>query len=261
MKHAYTEAAVHALSANVHLLKAGHGDPVLVLHHDVGNPGWLPFYDALASHFSVYVPSHPGFGKSDRLDWMRTVRDMAAAYQWILEKLGIERVSVVGLGFGGWIAAEMSTMCPHRFRKMVLVGAMGLQPREGEILDQFLISTIDYVEAGFHDPKTFTELYGEEPSGDQLELWEINREMTTRIAWKPYMYSQELPFLLPSVATPALIVWGRDDKIVPLECGEMYRSLLPNAKLKVLERCGHFAEVEQAQELAQLTMDFLTAAD
>ena len=73
---------------------------------------------------------------------------------------------------------------------MVLVNAMGMQPRSGEILDQFLINTIDYIRSGFADQDNYAELYSAEPTLDQLEQWEINREMTSRIAYKPYMFDQ-----------------------------------------------------------------------
>jgi 2-hydroxy-6-oxonona-2,4-dienedioate hydrolase len=80
--------------------------------------------------------------------------------------------------------------------------------------------------------------------------------MTFRIAWKPYMYSQSLPYLLGGVRAPALVVWGRQDRVVPLECGERYSWLLPNARLVVIEECGHCVEMERPEELAKLVSRF-----
>ena len=60
------------------------------------------------------IPSHPGFGKSPRLDWIMTVRDLAGWYLDALDDLGLGRVNVMGLSLGGWIAAEMAAMCPHQ---------------------------------------------------------------------------------------------------------------------------------------------------
>jgi len=250
------ESFVELAGAKIEMLKAGTGRPLLVLHHDIGNPGWLPFYDDLARDFTVHVPSHPGFGKSERLDWMRTVRDMAIFYNWFIEHLGLESLVTVGLGFGGWIAAEMGMMCHHDSSRLVLAGAMGIQPSKGEILDQFLISTIDYVKAGFLDEKNYVDLYTAEPTVDQLEQWEINREMTSRIAFKPYMFDQTMPYLIRGLSTPTLIVWGRDDRVVPLACGEQYRDAIPKARFEILAGCGHSIEVEKPAELARLVRDF-----
>lgn len=261
MAHTWNEGVIEVAGGKVHYLTSGAGEPLLILHRDVGNPGWLPFYEQMARYCTVYVPSHPGFDKSDRPEWMRNVRDMAVVYQWVIKELRLaaqpNALSMVGLGFGGWIAAEMATMDHHQLKKLVLVSAMGMKPSRGEIMDQFLLYTTDYIRAGFHDPGTMEALYGKEPDVDQLVTWEINREMTTRIAWKPYMFNQAFPVLLKGVDTPTLIVWGKEDKIAPVNCGERYMQALPRAEFVTLNECGHFVEVEKADELAKLTLEFL----
>jgi len=255
---ASTETFVQLGGSKVQLLKGGSGDPVVVLHQDVGNFGWLPFHEELSKKFTVFVPSSPGFDKSDRPEWARNVRDLAGLQQWLLKSLNLENVPLIGLGFGGWLAAEMVTLAPRQFKALVLVGAAGIQPKVGEIMDQFLVPTTEYTRAGFHDQAKFDKLYGVDPDLDQLEVWEINREMTTRVAWKPYLFNPGLPHLLPSVGIPSLVVWGKDDKQVPLNCGELYVEALPNARLEVFENCGHYVEIEKPDQLAKLTIDFLS---
>jgi pimeloyl-ACP methyl ester carboxylesterase len=254
---AHTEESVEVASGKIHFMKGGQGDSLLVLHDDVGSPGWLPFYATLAESFTVYVPSHPGFGSSDRPTWMRSVRDMAIVEQWMLTELGIEATHVVGLGFGGWIAAEMATMCQHRFNSMTLIGAAGIKPTEGEIADQFLLSGEEFAKLGFSNPERFAEIYGSEVSLDQQEAWEVNREMVARIAWEPYLFNQTLPYLLPSVKMPTLIVWGSEDKVVPLSCGKRYNDLLPNSRLEVIGGSGHSVSFEKPEELAALIKGFI----
>ncbi|HWO86039.1 MAG TPA: alpha/beta fold hydrolase, partial [Stellaceae bacterium] len=151
----WSESVVEVAGTKLHLARAGSGRPVVVLHHDIGSPDRLPFYDELAGHFDVLVPHHPGYGKSERPQWLRNVRDVAVIYQRLLSDLGVERASLIGLGFGGWIAAEMATMAPREFHRLVLVGAMGLKPPEGDIFDQAIVSYLDYARAGFHDQEAF----------------------------------------------------------------------------------------------------------
>jgi pimeloyl-ACP methyl ester carboxylesterase len=251
-----TESFIEVAGGRVQMLRAGSGRSLFVLHHDIGNPGWLPFYDILAGSFSVHVPSHPGFGQSERPEWMRTVRDMAIVYEWLLRKLSVEPVVMVGLGFGGWLAAEMAAMCRHSLSHLILANPMGLQPQEGEILDQFLINTIDYVRFGFENQDKYIEQYTAEPTLDQLEQWEINREMTSRIAYKPYMFDQTLPQLSSGIATPTLIIWGARNRIVPLVCGDQYRNAIPGAKLESISAAGHFLEMEKPAELAKMVQEF-----
>jgi pimeloyl-ACP methyl ester carboxylesterase len=252
----WRESVVELAEIKLHLARAGSGRPVLVLHHDIGSPDRLDFYDALADRFDVLVPHHPGYGKSERPQWLRGVRDVAVMYQWLLSGLGIERASLIGLGFGGWIAAEMATMAPREFRRLVLVGAMGLKPPEGDILDQAILSYIDYARAGFHDQQAFARVYGDVTT-DQLVEWDICREMSFRIAWKPYMYNQTLPHLLGGVNTPALVVWGDDDKVVPRSAGERYAALLPKARFEIVQRAGHCVEMEQPEALVALVRPFI----
>jgi pimeloyl-ACP methyl ester carboxylesterase len=242
----------------------GEGPPALVLHHDIGAPERPAFYDALARHFTVFAPAHPGYDGSPRPSWMRSVRDMAVVYQGLLAQQAATRepgtVTLIGLGFGGWIAAEMATMAPRAFRRLVLVGAMGLKPERGEIVDQALLSYIDYVRRGFADQTAFDRVFGPEPPTSRLEQWDLNREMTFRIAWKPYMYSPTLPHLLGAVATPTLIVWGADDHIVPRECGERYAKSLANARLQIVDDAGHFVDMEKPDELARVVWHFVSEA-
>jgi pimeloyl-ACP methyl ester carboxylesterase len=254
----WSERQLSLSGIELHVARAGSGRPILVLHHDTGSLDRLPFYDALAEKFDVVVPHHPGYGRSTRPNWMRHVRDIAAIYQWMLADLGIERAALVGLGFGGWIAAEMAALAPRDFDRLVLVGAMGMKPPTGEIFDQALVSYIDYAMAGFHDPAAFARVYGE-VSTDQLVQWDLCREMSFRIAWKPYMYSQTLPHLLGGVRAPALVVWGAEDRIVPKSAGEAYAEALPHARLEIVPHCGHCVDMEKPEALARLVTDFLAA--
>ena len=81
--------------------------------------------------------------------------------------------------------------------------------------------------------------------------------MSFRIAWKPYMYSQTLAHLLGAVRAPALLVWGDDDKVVPLSAGRRYATALPNAELQTVTACGHCVDMEKPDELARLVTAFL----
>jgi pimeloyl-ACP methyl ester carboxylesterase len=253
----WASSTVEAGGTKLYVKRAGRGRPVLVLHHETGTLDDLPFYDALAANQQVIVPHHPGYSRSERPDWMRSVRDIAVVYRGLLSELKVAKPALVGLGFGGWIAAEMATMAPADLSHLVLVGAMGIKPPQGDILDLAVTGYIDYTRAAFHDQKAFDRVYGAEPSVDQLEMWDICREMSFRIAWKPYMYSQTLPYLLKSMRAPALVVWGDDDKVVPISAGKRYLESLPDAHLEIVRSCGHAVDMEQPEALAKLVTNFI----
>ena len=247
----WSDKAIEIAGTKIHYTRAGKGTPLLVLHHDFGTPDRLPVYDQLAQSFDVIIPHFAGWGRSQRAEWMRSARDVAVMSQAILAELHAEKPVLLGLGFGGWIAAEMATMAPHAFSKLVLVGPMGIKPDEGYILDQAIISYIDYARAAFHEQKAFEAVFGN-VSTDQLEAWDVAREMSFRIAWKPYMYSQTLPHLLSSVKTPSLIVWGEHDQIVPVSTARQWQKAIANAKIEFVKGSGHAVDMEKPAELVKL---------
>ncbi len=256
MASGWSDSEIALGDVKIQLARGGGGRPVLVLHHDIGTLPRLPFYDALARHFDVLVPGHPGYGRSERADWLRNVRDVAVLYQRLLSDLGIERPSLVGLGFGGWIAAEMATMAPAAWHRVVLVGAMGVKPPQGDILDQAILSYLDYARAGFHDPAAFARVYGE-VSTDQLVEWDLCREMSFPIAWNPYKYPQTHPHHVGGVKAPALVVWGEDDRVVPKSAGELYAARLPRARFETVAGAGHCVDMEEPEALARLVAAFI----
>lgn len=236
----------------IHYMKKGTGAPLVMLHHSISSHGWLPLYDRLAKSFTVYAPDLPGFGTSQRPDWARSARDLGIMLQLMMHDLGLQGVTLVGAGFGGWIAAEMATMNQDRLARLVLIGAAGIQPREGDIVDQLVVDYVDYVKLGFHQEALFNQMFGEDPSRETRVLLYAGREMTMRVTWKPWMFDRALPMLLRGVQTPALVVWGAHDRIIPLDCGKQFAEALPNATLHVVEEGGHLLDFEAPESVAAL---------
>ena len=248
----WTESATEVAGLAIRYLRGGNGPAAVVLHHSSGNLGWIPFYEALARRFTVTVPDLPGYGQSDRPAWAREPRDIAILMSHFLTRVAPPKPALIGLGFGGFIAAELAAVNQDRVGALVLVGAAGLQPEEGEILDQMLIGHSDYMMAGFRDEARYTDFFGEEPAKDVRELWDFSREMTARLSWKPYMFNRRLAPVLGEVQTPALVVAGGEDKVVPLACARQYAAALPNAALEIIEGAGHCLDYEEPEALAAL---------
>jgi pimeloyl-ACP methyl ester carboxylesterase len=257
----FTEEFVEAAGVRIQLRRGGRGAPLLVLHSELGVPGWLRAYAQLAQHFTVYVPSLPGFGQSARPDWIVSVRDLAAWVTWCVRDLKLSQpLPVIGFSLGGWIAAEIATMNASLFTKIVLVGAAGLQPEEGQVWDYFVHSSREAFAQAFCDPAQapeYAQYYGKAWTPEEEFQAELNREMAARLLWKPYMRSHTLLALLRGIATPTLVVWGREDAIIPLNVGQRYVRAIPGATAKVLDRCGHLPEMEQPEAFAQVVLDFL----
>jgi pimeloyl-ACP methyl ester carboxylesterase len=256
----FTEKFVEVGGHKVQLFSGGSGEPLLILHGAGGNRGWLRYVQALSEQFTVYLPAHPGFGASDRPEWIETVQDLACFYTWFQEKQGLESVRAIGFSLGGWLAAEMAVMCHHAFSRLMLVDAIGIKPHKSEITDVFIISPAQVAELTFHNPRQapeYGQLYEQTPTPEQRELAERDREMAVRLGWKPYAHDPRLPALLARVEVPTRIIWGKQDRLVPLECGELYQKAIPNAELVVIDNCGHTPQVEKPDEFVKVALGFL----
>jgi pimeloyl-ACP methyl ester carboxylesterase len=189
----FVERTVDVIGSSVTVLEAGSGPPLLILHEELGHPGALAWHDEMAKSHRLVVPVQPGF-RGPRIGWMRTVRDLAVFYGFLLRQEGLAGCDVIGFSFGGWVAAEMAVNDPALFRRMALVAPFGLKPKTDFIMDMFPISSLDYLRASVRDPEAtpeFAALYGE-ATPKRIEDWEDARTECARLGWQPYMNNPSL---------------------------------------------------------------------
>lgn len=243
------------------IIRGGHGNPILVLHEEMGYPGWLQWQTDLGEHRNLVIPMHPGFGVTERLDWMSSVRDLAGFYNRFLGEQGMFPIDVIGFSLGGWIAAEMAACFPHVFRRMVLVAPAGIRPPEGEIFDIYDKYPKAILAASVNDPENtpeFDRLFTDREKMEQFEAWEDARTQTARLAWEPYMYNPSLVPLLAGVSgISTMILWGRQDGIIPSGTAAAYHEAIENSKVALIDDCGHRPEIERRDIFVSLVSEFL----
>jgi pimeloyl-ACP methyl ester carboxylesterase len=244
------------------LIRRGNGSPLLVLHDELGFPGWMSWNERLAASKELVIPLQPGTGVTPRIPWIRSYRDVAGFYAQFLRQLSFGPVDVVGFSAGGYIAAEMAAACPELFRSMVLVAPMGIKPAEGEILDIFAMSVRNHVAATVTQVEAaeYPLIYGGEITPAQFEAFEDARAEATRLGWEPFMHNPSLPFLLAGAENvPALLVWGTEDLVVPRGCIDAYAEVLGNSRVVTIAGVGHRPEIEAPDEFVEAVSEFFTS--
>jgi len=255
----HSESTVEIAGCTIRVMRGGKGAPLLYLHGASGAGPWSPMMARLAEHYDVIVPEHPGFGASDTPDWLDNIHDLAHFYVDFVRAFGLEKVHLVGLSLGGWIAAEMAVRDPSAMRSLVLVAPAGVSVPGVARNDIFLWSPEETAKNLFHDPAWAGRM--PTPANDDEVMVALKNRMTTaKLGWSPRFHNPHLRKWLHRVTAPTLIVWGDDDKVLPPDFGPAYRDLIPGATLEVIPACGHLPHVEKAPEVAARTLSFLKGA-
>jgi pimeloyl-ACP methyl ester carboxylesterase len=254
----FQEEMLDVRGVKIQMLKGGSGDPLLYLHSAGGEIVWLPFFEQLSQKYTVYLPAHPGFSKSEGLDRIDTMEDLVFHYTDLMDQLGLTQPYVAGLSLGGWLAAELATRYPHRMRKLALINAVGLRVPGAPIADLFAATPAELRNLVFHDPnsdlaKTFVP---DAPSPEVLENTMKAREATARVGWNPYLCNPKLRDRLYRITVPTLIMWGDSDRLVPLAHGQAYHEGIAGSKLVLLEKCGHAPPFEKPEETVKVLAEF-----
>jgi pimeloyl-ACP methyl ester carboxylesterase len=243
--------------------RGGSGAPLLYLHSAGGETFWFPFHEALAQHFEVFAPAHPGADRSEGLDQIRDMEDLAFHYLDFIDHMGWPRVRVVGSSLGGWIAAELATRWSDRLEKMVLVDPVGLHVegapigplwelgREPERLREWIFADPQSMLAQMMIPPL-------EQIPEPLLVMQLQAaEAAARVAWSPYLHNPKLRGRLHRVRVPTLVIHGAEDRLVPPAHGRAYADGIPGARLELIPRCGHMPIFEATERFVELTVGFL----
>ena len=250
---------INFAGATIDLWEGGSGPPLLFLHGAGGFRADHPFLALLGQRRRITAPSHPGFGLSSLPDWIDRPEDIAHLYLNLIDHLGSAPIDLIACSLGGWIGAELVSMVPDRFRRLVFVGPVGVKTGSREQLDIpdiFALPAAEVEKLLYRNPEKFrpdpTEMTDQE-----LTIMLRNRETTALLTWEPYMHNPKLPHRLGRVTNPALFLRGEYDGLIPAAYLERYAKLLPNARTMTLPDTGHVPHVETPEAFVQAALTFL----
>jgi pimeloyl-ACP methyl ester carboxylesterase len=241
------------------VIRQGVGQPLLLLHGMQNVDPRARFLELLGRHAEVIAPSHPGFGHSARPADFETVYDLVHLYLALINQLPFNKVTLMGLSFGGWLAAEIAVKCPHRLDRLILANAFGIKVSDREtpdILDVFNTSPTEVQRRSWHDPGKWTPNFNT-MTDDEIIVRARTWETLCLYGWHPYMYNPQLPRWLRRITQPTLVVWGASDGIVTPAYGRAYSTLIPGSRFELIVEAGHHPEIEQPEAFVDRVATFL----
>ena len=233
---------------------AGEGRPFLLLHGGAGPGSMAGLAGALAGFGRSILPTHPGFNTQPRPDWFHSVDELVITYLSLIDQLGLQDLVVVGNSFGGWLAAELALRGSGRISAIILMNAVGIEPNEetGEIADPAKLGP-KIAGYAFHDPGRFALT----PTTPEMAATMAANQKTLRVYNSAYfMYDPGLRARLPRIAVPALFIWGESDRICSPAYGRQFSSLVPASRFELVQKAGHFPQIEQLNSVTDLIRAF-----
>jgi len=261
--------SAYGIDTNYH--DDGKGAPVVLLHGS--GPGvsawtnWKRVMPALAGQFRVIAPDMAGFGYTERKpDLQYDIKLWVKHLLGFLDTLGLEKVSLVGNSFGGSLSLAAAARFPERFDRLVLMGT----PCDKFVMTPGLRAGWDYkpdretmraTMAHFpYDPSFITDELVEDryqaslipgaQEGLRKLLAEPNPDGETPLSGMPES-------IVAGIEHKALVLHGREDKVIPLELGLRLGRAMPNAQLHVFGRCGHWVQAERFEDFVALSRHHL----
>ena len=236
----FSRESVEVTGIPVYFLKGVRGEPLLYLHGLGGWGAWERHIFGLAMSYCPYVPQLPGWRDGRVPERVSSVKDYAEIMLEFLDAVGISKCVVAGHSIGGWIAQYLAADHPDRVSKLVLVDSMGVDVPEAPAADLANIDKQTFYEAVFTKMETIRVAgdFGDAPESvrdtDEFENEWKGREVLTNLS-AGKASDPELTKRLGNITAPTLIVWGRDDELVPLRHGEVLAESIPGSKFIVIE--------------------------
>lgn len=259
--------------------EAGEGEPLILLHGSgPGVSAWANYrynLPVFAERFRIVAPDLPGFGGT-QLPALDEIYSVAAA-RWIvrlMDSLGLESAGFVGNSMGGAVVAELAALYPERVRRIAIMGSGGLStptfapdPSEGfKRLFEFLGDPtrermVEWLKAMLFDQTLITDELIDERMRNATAEGVIDRTRAIFGAmFNPALQQGYTPLWTraSSFTTPTLMLWGRDDRMLPYDGAHFANRMLPDIEMHTFARCGHWIQVERKAEFERVVTEFMT---
>jgi pimeloyl-ACP methyl ester carboxylesterase len=240
-----------------------NGKPLVLIHGLGGSAAeWhnlMPYFEYAG--YRVYAPDLLGYGKSEQpADFSYSVADESNVVIGFLDALGLKQVDLGGVSMGGWIAQLIAAHHPERVQKLMLFDTVGLDIVPDWDTHLFTPQDPQQLDALFHllvpNPPRAPEFVARDMVRiSNKNAWVIQRALNTM-----WTRQNATDALVTQFKMPVLLVWGDQDRIVPVAQGQTLHRLIPQSKFEVIPGCGHLAHVQCADRIGPIVQNFLHSA-
>lgn len=262
----------------INLIDLGEGPAIVFVHGLSGSwPNWLEQMPLFAKDHRVIAMDLPGFGHSPMPNEPITISAYARILDGLLETLGVDAATVVGNSMGGFVSTELAIAYPQRVERLVLISAAGVSTyrnRQAERLEPYLRRLAPMVAVYTGWTAARSDWVARRPGLRNLTLGLVTRHPSRlpaalaaeqlRGAGKPgFMQALRanidypIKERLPEIACPTLIVWGDEDKVIPVGDASVFEELIPRSRKVIFEGTGHLAMIERPEAFNELLSEFM----
>lgn len=237
----------------IYYQKVGKGKDLVILHgwgQDVST--FWGLVEPLSENYTLWLIDLPGFGRSDVPKKAFDSNDYARIIKEFIEKNSIKKPSMLGHSFGGKVALNISANNPGLVDKLIIVGASGIEP------DFSLKSNLIYPVAKmvhflvpdiFNIKSIIRNKFYKRLGSDYFDAGVMKESLLKTI-------KEDLTPQLLKIENQTLIIWGEEDRAVPLKYGVRMYQKIENAKLIIVDGMGHFLHIHDPERFANYVKDF-----
>jgi pimeloyl-ACP methyl ester carboxylesterase len=242
--------------------KGGHGAPLLYLHGLSGWGRWESYHMTFGITHLVYAPQLPGWPEGPIPAGIGAVQDYAHVMARFMDTLGIRTIDLVGHSFGGWIALYLAAEHPERVSRLLVIDTLGMEVTEAPAANLEHLNEEAFAQAAFAQTGEvvirgdFGGRREDVRSSQEFEKQWKSRALVAALVRGRYT-DPELTQQVRKITADTLIIWGREDRLVPVSHGEMLAKKIPHARLAVLDGAGHTPMREKRETFQRIVHDFL----
>ncbi len=259
---------------NLFVKREGTGRPIVLIHGLGTTSVWNKVWGPLSASYDLLNVHLPGFGSSAPSTTSLSVRDHALLVKGVIEHLGLQDAALMGTSYGGQIAATLAAMNPASVTALVLICPAGLMTRYRILRWKWLSRVVKMVATNIflRNEKMLRRLNGRlyvdpanQPPEIVMEYLQMVRDPERRRNWFECVINGAVPAegfreRLSEIRVPTLILWGREDRVIPARYAAAYGKMISRSTTEILAECGHALPLEQPAMMCGALRRFLEAA-